>query len=99
MLSMFIDRINSAPLQNTDFSFEFVSWVSNLVDSLNQNLISIQGNIHIASSLQEATQADIIAIAPSVQNGAIWYCVDHVPPCAVLKQNGVLVQLVTAPFP
>jgi hypothetical protein len=97
-MSIFLDRIDSAPLEADDFSFEMNSWISNLVDSQNENLVDIENafNFFVVQSL---TQAEIITDSATAPDGSIWYCTDHVPPCFVGKADGVLVQFLTAAFP
>lgn len=94
----FLDRIDAVPLQDDNFSFEFNSWVSVLVDSLNDTLQNIQDRIN-QPQFQAFSQADIVAAAPNVPDGSMWYCNDHIPPCFVGKVNGALVQFTTAAFP
>lgn len=85
MQTVFLDRIDSAPLADDDFSFSYNSWVSNLVDTLNESLNTIQNQINgislglVAPSL---TTAEITALTmPSDldninlyrPNGTIWF--------------------------
>lgn len=100
---IFLDRVDAAPLSNDKFSFEFNSWTSNTIDVLNEVIIDVQdqlnGNGPFGTAITQKTQAQIIALAPNVNDGVVWYCTDHVPPCYVGKENGALVQFLTAPFP
>lgn len=41
-MGLFLDRINAAPLANESFSFEFNTWVSILVDTMNEILQQIE---------------------------------------------------------
>lgn len=97
-MAIFLERVSSAPLNADDLSDELDNWFSTTVDSLNETISEIEKafNEFAPPSL---TQAEIIAIAPTAQDGRFWYCTDHVPPVFVGKQNGALVQFTTTPFP
>lgn len=97
-MAIFLDRIDSAPLNSDEFSFEFTSWVAVLVDTMNETLEDVQDRLN-QPQLQPFTQAQIIAAAADAPDGSIWYCDDHVPPVFVGKVNGALVQFTTAVFP
>lgn len=98
-MTVFLERIDSAPLQNENFSFEFYSWVTNFIDTANRTTEEIQNLFNQNFGPQGYTTAQITAMAVNARDGVFWYCTDHVPPCPVMKVNGILVQLVTAPFP
>lgn len=95
---MFIERIDACPVQNDDFSFEIDSWLTNLVSTLNEFVIAVESYIN-APVLPQLTTAEIIAQSVNAQDSTMWYATDHIPPCPVMKVNGALVQLLTAPFP
>ena len=97
-MSIFLDRIDSVSLAGDDFSFEFNSWLSVLIDTLNEMIRQVQDRLN-QPQLQAFSQADIVAAAPNVPDGSMWYCNDHIPPCFVGKVNGALVQFTTAAFP
>ena len=97
-MSVFLDRIDSVSLAGDDFSFEFNSWLSVLIDTLNEMIRQVQDRLN-QPQLQAFSQADIIAAAPNFPDGSMWYCNDHAPPCFVGKVNGALVQFTTAAFP
>lgn len=97
-MSIFLDRIDAVPVNNDDFSFEINSWMSNLVDTINEDIADIEGSFNFFV-IQPFTQAEIIAAATDAPDGSIWYCTDHVPPVFVGKANGALVQFLTAAFP
>jgi hypothetical protein len=97
-MTVFLDRIDSAPLFTEEFSFEYNSWVSVLIDTLNETLSQIQDRLN-KPQLEPTTQAQIIAEAVNAPDGSIWYCDDHIPPVYVGKISGALVQFVTAAFP
>lgn len=95
-------KVNSAPLLDDDFTFEFISFISNLVDTINEDLERIQTALNAnvnGLKLPQFTQAQIIAMSATADNFTMWGCTDHVPPCIVAKVNGVLVQVNTSAFP
>ena len=55
-MSVLLDRINSAPIANNDFPFDFNQWVANLVDTLNEIIIAIQNALMSTSVVSATTQ-------------------------------------------
>lgn len=101
---VFLDRIDSVPLEDDEFSFSFNSWVSVMVDTINEDLADIQdqfNGIGTPYGPTILTQAQIIVLntAGRLSDGVFIYCSDHVPPCYVGKISGALVQFTTTPFP
>jgi len=102
-MPIFLDRIDSAPLQDENFSFSFYSWVSILVDTLNESIDTIQNSFNLLGA-PAFTQAQILAMQADVPtplfDGIFLYCTDHLPdPVYVGRINGALVQFTTTPFP
>lgn len=98
-MAIFLERIDSVPLQQDDFSSEYDSWVTNLVDTINENLATQQDYLNANFGPQPYTAAQITTMATSARDGVIWYCTDSIPPAYVGKISGALVQFTTAPFP
>lgn len=98
-MPVFLDKIDTAPLQSTDFNFEFYSWISALVDTLNETFTELEGLFNNGIIFPSYTTAQITALAATAVDGTAWYCIDGTPPNVVLKINGSLVQLSTTPFP
>lgn len=77
----FLDRIDSAPLADDNFSFTFNSWVSVTVDTLNENISDIQNQFNGISDgllLPQKTTAQITALIamnalPVFSAGTIWF--------------------------
>lgn len=67
----------------------FIEFFQTILDGLSNN----------GWTVPSVTQAFIVARAPNMPDGTIWYCNNHVPPVFVGKENGVLVQFTTTPFP
>jgi hypothetical protein len=96
-MTVFLDRVDAAPLSNTNFTFEYMQWVSVLVDSLNEVLEEIQDNLNLNTS-QSYTAAQITALnAAGLPDGVILYDTDT--NVYVGKENGTLVQFDTSPYP
>jgi hypothetical protein len=94
-MPVFLDRIDSAPINNDEFSFDFNSWLSVMIDTLNEDILLIQNSLNgfndglIAPSF---TTAQIAILALTAVNGTMWYNTDtnHL----VAKINGVVVVVV-----
>ncbi len=59
-MSIFLDRIDSAPILGEKFTFEFGSWVTILVDTLNENIADIQAAL-ISTTIVTGTSQDVEA--------------------------------------
>lgn len=56
-MALFLDRVDSCPMLSDEFSFEFGSWVSILVDTLNEDIADIQSAISSTNAVAGITQA------------------------------------------
>lgn len=97
-MSIFLERINSAPLLNSDLPTDFVNWVSTFVDSMNETIEDIQNNFNTLV-IPPTLSADIVTASVNASNGTFWYASDATPPCLVSKVGGALVKLTTTAFP
>lgn len=91
-MSVFLERVNSAPLSNSGFTFEFNSWVSILVDTLNEVIANIQDEINRYDNglyAPQFTTAQITTLAATAANGTMWY--DTTTNQLKAKVNGVVV--------
>lgn len=97
-MTLFLDRIDAAPLNSEKFSFEFNSWVSVLVDSLNENLADIQNTINLFGG-QSYTAVEIAQMLADglLVNGIFLY--DTTNNVYVGMQSGALVKFTTTPYP
>lgn len=96
-----LERINALSgvslAQFSDFfSFEFSSWISVLIDTINEDLNKLENAINNLTA-PSFTAAQIVAMTPNVQNGQIFY--DSTNDEFVGVQAGVLVKFVTAAYP
>lgn len=55
-MTLALDRINSVPLQSDKFSYEFNQWVSNLVDTINNDLSRVESGILSVEVVSGITQ-------------------------------------------
>lgn len=50
-------------------------------------------------TVPQVTNAQLLAIEPSMPNGTLWYVTDAVPPTPVMKLNGALFKLSSTAYP
>lgn len=73
---IYLETINSVPLSSDEFSQDFESWLSSLVDTLNENIVTIEDSINGTARANHYTTAEITALAPTVPNGTFFYDTD-----------------------
>lgn len=97
-MTIFLDRIDSAPISDSAFDPQFLQWLWVLVDSLNENINDIQNSFNLLTA-QSYTDTEIsdMEAAGDLSDGVILY--DSVNNVYVGRQNGALVQFTTAPYP
>jgi len=97
-MTLFLDRIDSAPIINGDFDPQFLQWVWVLVDALNENINDIQNAFNLLTAMNY-TAADIAAMntAGLLGNGVLVY--DTTNNVYVGMQNGALVTFTTTAYP
>lgn len=97
-MALFLDRIDSAPIMNSDFDAQFLQWIWVLVDSLNENINDIQNAFNLLTAMNY-TAAEIVAMnaAGDLGNGILLY--DTTNNVYVGKQNGSLVKFTTTAYP
>lgn len=80
-MAIFIERIDSVPLNDDDFSYTFNSWLSVMVDTVNEDIVQIQDQLNgdlDATFITRKTSAQITALIdqnklPVLKVGAIWF--------------------------
>lgn len=99
-MTLFLDRIDAAPIANSSFDAQFLQWLWVLVDSLNENISDIQSALNLLTA-QSYTAVQInamqIAVPSQLSNGVLLY--DTTNNVYVGKQNGALVKFTTAAYP
>ena len=97
-MAIFLDRIDSAPLSNSQFTFEFNQWVANLIDVLNEVINDTQNafNTLLASSYT-ASQIATMFSGGQLSNGVLLY--DTTNNVYVGMISGALVKFTTTAYP
>jgi hypothetical protein len=93
---IFLDKVDTAPLSNSPFPFDFNQWVAVLVDTLNEVIQDVQDALNILSA-SSYTSAEITALDPTLPDGVLLYDTDL--DVYVGKENGALVKFTTTPYP
>lgn len=97
-MTLFLDRIDSAPIINGDFDPQFLQWIWVLVDSLNENIFDIQNALNLLTAMSyTAVEIAAMNVAGDLSNGVLLY--DTTNNVYVGKQNGALVKFTTTAYP
>lgn len=102
MSRIFIDKIDTAPVQSLNFEPMFEQWLMILVDTLNEvfrTTEAIFNGDNDGFHLPQKTTIEINTLEPDAEDGTMWYCTDSTPPNIVAKINGSLRQLDHSVFP
>lgn len=97
-MSIFLDRIDSAPISNLGIDPQFLQWLWVLVDSLNENLSDIESAFNLIT-LSGYTQTEITDMNSDgdLADGIILY--DTTNNVYVGRQNGSLVKFTVGAYP
>jgi len=95
-MSLFLQRIDAAPLNDSDLSAEFRQWISVLIDTLNEIIPTVQDSFNFLTA-PSYTAAEIAAMSANLDNGVFLY--DTTNNEYVGKQSGVLVKFTTTAYP
>lgn len=97
-MAIFLDRIDAAPIVNSNFDAQFLQWLWVLVDSLNENINDIQ-NLFNFLTASNYTAAEIATMdgAGDLGDGILIY--DTTNNVYVGRENGVLVKFTTTAYP
>jgi len=97
-MSLFLDRIDAAPLLEDDFSFAYRAWCAVLVDSLNEVISDIQNAFNLLAAPQyTSTEINDMFSAGDLVDGIILY--DTVLNVYVGQISGALVKFTTTAYP
>jgi len=94
-MAVFLERVNTVALAGSTFTFEFNSWLSTLVDTLNETITLIQNELNRYDNglfAPQFTTAEITTLALTAANGTMWY--DTTTNQLKAKINGVVVVIV-----
>lgn len=97
-MTVLLDRIDSAPVLEDNFTDFFKVWVSNLIDSVNENANDLENFFNLNFTPPKFTKETILTMNATLPDGIILYCTDQVPPCYVGKINGALIKFATTVF-
>lgn len=97
-----LDRIDSAPIANSEFDAQFLQWLWVLVDSLNENFRDLDNNINgilqfLTAPSYTASQISTMFTAGDFTNGILLY--DTTNNEYVGMQSGSLVKFTTTAYP
>lgn len=97
-MALFLDRIDSAPIVNSDFDAQFLQWLWVLVDTLNEDIGDVQDafNFLTAPNLT-ATEIATMNADGRFGNGILLY--DTTNNVYVGKRSGALVKFTTTAYP
>lgn len=98
MATIFLDRIDAAPVLTDVFEYPFASWLAVLVNVLNEDIQDIQNAFNLLEA-RGYTSVQIAAMmtAGDLENGVILY--DTTLNVYVGMQNGALVKFTTSAYP
>lgn len=97
-MTIFFERIDSAPIINLDFDAQFLQWIAVLVDSLNETIGGVQDAFNLLTAMSY-TAAEITTLETDgdLSDGVLLY--DTTNNVYVGRQSGGLVQFTTAAYP
>jgi hypothetical protein len=97
-MAIFLERIDSAPIAESDFDPQFLQWLWVLIDTLNEVIGDIQDSFNFLSA-PNLTAAEIAAMftAGDFDNGILLY--DTTNNEYVGMQSGALVKFTTTAYP
>jgi hypothetical protein len=97
-MTVFLDRMDAAPVLGSQFEYPFATWLAVLVNVLNENTQDIQNFFNLLQA-QGYTTAQIAAMftAGTLQNGMLLYDTDLNEYVGI--QNGALVKFTTTAYP
>lgn len=97
-MTIFLDRIDAAPIANSAFDPQFLQWIWVLVDSLNENIGDIQNAFNLLTAMSYTqTQITDMDSAGQLSDGVLLYDSDN--NVYVGRENGSLVKFTTTAYP
>ena len=94
-MAIFLDRIDAAPIINSNFDSQFLQWIAVLVDSLNENINDIQNSFNLLTASNYAMLNETVTLttgSPSftVANGALYHVGDSVIGSGIPASSNIL---------
>ncbi|HWW39674.1 hypothetical protein [Pedobacter sp.] len=97
-MDLILDRIDSAPIFGNEFTQDFTQWVTNLVDTLNEDIADIEESFNFLTAPNlTAVQIAAMFTAGDFTNGILLY--DTTNNEYVGMQSGALVKFTTTAYP
>lgn len=97
-MTIFLDRIDTPALSNSEFTFEFSQFLSVLVDTLNEDIFDIENAFNFLTAPNyTAAQISTMFTDGVLSNGIVLY--DTTNNEYVGMQSGVLVKFSTTAYP
>ena len=97
-MAIFLDKIDSAPIMNSNFDPQFLQWLWVLVDSLNETLGDLENALNFLTA-PNYTAAEIATMEGDGDLGDGIFLYDTTNNVYVGRENGALVQFTTTPYP
>jgi hypothetical protein len=96
--TIFLDRIDAAPILGNLFEYPFATWLAVLVNAMNENIQDIQNALNLLQA-RSYTAAEIAAMftAGDLENGMMLYDSDNDEYVGV--QANALVKFTTTSYP
>lgn len=97
-MSIFLDRIDTAPIANDEFSAQMMQWFAVLIDTLNEDYTSIELALNFLTA-PNFTDTEITQLEAdgALVDGVLLY--DTVNNVYVGRENGSLVKFTTTAWP
>lgn len=97
-MTIFLDRIDSAPVINSSIDAQLLQWIWVLVDTLNENISDIQNSFNILQAMSyTAIEISNLESDGLLSNGVLLY--DTTNNVYVGKEGGSLVKFTTTAYP
>lgn len=97
-MTLFLDRIDSAPIVNQDFDPQFLQWLWVLIDTLNEIINDVEGSFNFLTPQNlTATQIATGFASGDFGDGILLY--DTTNNEYVGMQSGALVKFTTTAYP
>lgn len=97
-MTLFLDRIDSAPIINSTIDTQLLQWIWVLVDALNENINDIQNAFNLLTAMSyTAVEIGVMEGDGDLVDGVLLY--DTTNNVYVGRQSGALVQFTTAAYP
>jgi hypothetical protein len=82
-MTITLDRIDTAPIADSDFDYQFTQWIWVLIDTLNETLATLENSINLFTANNLALRTETVTLTSglptfTVANGALYNVGDNV---------------------